>query len=75
MSKEFSINGNGHIVDAQPGRSELAFDTHQLAGLLEHMAERASKSLVEPFVRLDMQPEDARRLAAILKSIPRVSGL
>lgn len=75
MPREFNINGNGHIINTQPGHSELAFDTHQLAALLEHMAERASKSLVEPFVRLDMQPADARRLAAILKSIPRVSGL
>jgi len=60
-------------------RREIAFDPWQLAQLLEQMAAQATQEArlslrpTTPVVRMTMTISDAVKLAAILKSVPRVN--
>jgi hypothetical protein len=60
-------------------RREIAFDPWQLATLLEQMAQKATSEArislkpTTPVVRMTMTIADAVKLAAILKSVPRIN--
>lgn len=72
----FEIGSHGQIVGTAEPEIRYAFDPWQLADLIERAALRAQIETTDgtPAVKLEMPVSDARKLAAILKSVPRITS-